>query len=526
MSNKKLAMTKLKRIIQMLSEHYSQNEICQETSSSKKTVSMYKKLADDTEFSYQELLHMEDSKLESLLQPPTVKRPEDPRKAQLDEMMPKIIQRLSQRYANVQLVYNEYYIKNCPDGYKYTQFKKYINDYKKANSYSYHNSYVPGEEWQIDFAGDSLYLTDKNTGEITEVVVLVCVMPYSQMPFLMALPNATTDWFFNGLNRGLEYLGALPSIAKSDNMKQWVTKSDRYCPVISEACAEWANYYGIGTTACRVRHPRDKGPVESAVNQLYKYIYARIQNEVFFTLSDLNNRLWILLDEYNNRPYRGSSRMEIYLNEEKPRMAKLPAVMHSFRYRKEVKLGPTYHVCVGQEHHYYSVPYTYVGQTVKVMWDAENVEIYSGNTLICTHDRSMVWYGYTTDKNHMPEAHKAYEHSRQYNAATIIDQASFIGPSVRWTVEEMLTKSVHPQQSYGQCQAVIALSKKYGRDRLENACRKMKDATSMASLRVLSNMLKNNRDLADQSKSSTTVNDSVRGASAYTHVNSRKEGLQ
>jgi hypothetical protein len=54
----------------------------------------------------------------------------------------------------------------------------------------------------------------------------------------------------------------------------------------------------------------------------------------------------------------------------------------------------------------------------------------------------------------------------------------------------------------------------------------MKDATSMASLRVLLNMLKNNRDLADQSKLSTTMNDSVRGASAYTHVNSRKEGLQ
>lgn len=138
--------------------------------------------------------------------------------------------------------------------------------------------YIPDEEWQIDFAGDALYLTDAKTGEITKVVVLVCVMPYSELLFLMAIPNATTEWFFLGLNKGLEYMGALPSIAKSDNMKQWVSKSDRYSPQLSDACMEWANHYGIGCTACRVRKLRDKEPVESAVNQLDKYIYARIQD--------------------------------------------------------------------------------------------------------------------------------------------------------------------------------------------------------------------------------------------------------
>ena len=53
MSNKKITMMKLKRIIQMLSDGKSQNEICRETSSSKKTVSGYKKLADGTKLNYQ-----------------------------------------------------------------------------------------------------------------------------------------------------------------------------------------------------------------------------------------------------------------------------------------------------------------------------------------------------------------------------------------------------------------------------------------------------------------------------------------
>ena len=49
--------------------------------------------------------------------------------------------------------------------------------------------------------------------------------------------------------------------------------------------------------------------------------------------------------------------------------------------------------------------------------------------------------------------------------------------------------------------------------------------TSTASLRVLTNILKNNRDLAmkDSSPSSVVHNDDVRGANAFTKVNDGKE---
>jgi len=147
---------KLKRIIQMLSDGVSLNAICKETHSSKTTVSGYKKLADGTKLSYQKPLHMEDSKLEELLQPKAALPPADQRKEKLDSMMPEIIKRLSKRYSNVQMVYLEHYKKECPDGYGYTQFNKLVKDYQEAHSFSYHNTHIPGEEWQIDFAGDAL----------------------------------------------------------------------------------------------------------------------------------------------------------------------------------------------------------------------------------------------------------------------------------------------------------------------------------------------------------------------------------
>ena len=111
------------------------------------------------------------------------------------------------------------------------------------------------------------------------------------------------------------------------------------------------------------------------------------------------------------------------------------------------------------------------------------------------------------------------------NAASIISRASFIGPSVKWVTETMLTKAQFPQQAYGKCQAVMSLVKTYGSDRVENACHMMMTETSIASLRVLTNILKNNRDLAmkDSSPSSALYNDNVRGANAFTKVNDGKE---
>ena len=89
--------------------------------------------------------------------------------------------------------------------------------------------------------------------------------------------------------QALEFMGALPKEAKSDNMKQWVAKSERYSLTLSDGTVEWATYYGVEPTACRVRQPCDKGSVESVVNHLYHYIYARIENDTFYHQSHLSN---------------------------------------------------------------------------------------------------------------------------------------------------------------------------------------------------------------------------------------------
>lgn len=515
-------MLRIKQILQLLGDGLSQNKISAEVKCSKRLVSAVKKRADESGNAIGELLMLPDDEFKTIFSPrERPSRQEDDRKAELDRMMPEILKRLCRKHAHVQFVYEDYYHRVCPDGYGYTQFKKYVNEYRRNNDYSYHNMHEPGKEWQIDFAGDPLYLTDSRTKSRQKLVVLVCVMPFSNLPFMMALPNATTEWFFHGLNKGLEFLGAVPRVAKSDNMRQWVTKSDRYSLTYAAANVEWALYYGIEPFACRVRKPRDKGPVEGAVNQLYQYVYARIEGGEFHSLDALNRRIWELLEEYCNLPYKGSTRREIFEKYERPKMLPLPDSLYRFRLRKEVKLSGTYHVCVGRERHMYSVPYKYVGQKVKVMWDVEYVEVYVADELVCAHRRSLVPYGYSTVPQHMPEKHLAYQRSREVNAATLIEWGERVGPCVKWAIEDILRRTTFPQQAYGKCSGILSLGRKYGNARIDRACAMLREEYGTAGYKALANMLKNNRDMeADggETVSRTPFNDDVRGASAYMSI--------
>ncbi len=515
-------MEQMKRILQLLSEGFSQNYICKEVHCSKRKVSACKKQADTTGKSYGVLLCLSDSEFRNTFMPESEAVPEDSRKAALDLMLPEIAKRLTRKHANVQFVYETYYCKEVSDGYSYTQFNKHVRDYLERSSLSMHIEHEPGEEWQIDFAGDALYLTDRQTGNATKTVVLVCCMPFSNLLWMIALPSAATEYFYHGLNEGLRYMGALPAVAKSDNMKQWVTKSDRYSPAFSEANTEWCNYYGITPVACRVRTPRDKGPVEGAVNQLYKYVYARIENESYADIRSLNNRIYELLDEYNSLPYRGSSRWELFREYELPRMRELPSQMHRFRLRKEVKLGKTYHVCIGKERHFYSVPYKYFNQKVRVMWDAEYVEVYVGNERVCVHYRSHVPYGWSTESSHMPENHSMQpRHMMEADAVALVSRAERIGEPVKWAVEDILQKVTFPQQAYGRCNALMAMGATYGYNRLIKACQMLRDASANASQRAVAAILENKRDIEAEDPdivSRTPFNSDVRGAEEFARI--------
>ena len=499
----------------MLAASIPHREICEQLHMGRGVLAKYKKAADNSNLSYADGGRMNEEDLEAFLKSTRPESaPSDARKI-LDGLIPDYVSDLAHnRYLTVQHLHEDYK-REHPDGYGYTQFKKAIRDYQYAHNLSFHNTYLPGEEMQIDFAGDALWLTDPLTGEMTSVVVLVCVLPYSGMAYAKALPDASMEHFFGGISDAFTYFGGTVRKAKSDNMKQWVKKNDRYEPVFTDAATEWGAYYCTTLEACRIKKPRDKGPVEGAVMKIYNAVYAPLHDEVIFDMGSMNNRIFELLDDFNSKPSKvtGRSRLDIFEAEEKSSLGPLPEVPFRFRYRKEVKLSGSYHIQVADRK--YSVPYQYVGQNLTVVWDIDTVEVYAGNTRISVHDRNGVKDPFTHDED-MPPEHLEYKRSKACNAAYFLEKSEAIGPYTREAVDAILKRSRHVEQNYSSCHGVLSLDRRYGSERLENACKRLAGYKSI-TYTMIKNILEKNLDKADDQEPVSTMpqNDYVRGAEAF-----------
>ena len=330
-----------------------------------------------------------------------------------------------------------------------------------------------GKRCRLIPAGDALWLTDPKTGELTKVVVLVCILPYSGLGFAKAMYNASMENFFGGISDAFSYFGGTTRIAKSDNMKQWVKKYDRYEPAFNDAAVEWAAYYDTTLQTCRVRTPRDKGPVEGLVQKTYNAVYALLHDEVFYNLPSMNARIYELMDGFNEKPSRttGRSRRDIFRGGRATYVGQTAHDSIPLQISQGGELSGTYHVMVDK--HNYSVPYQYVGQKVSVLWDLDTVEVYSGSSRIAIHQRRQ-GSGYSTLDEHMPDKHLAYKHHGQgYNAAYFLEEAALVGSNTTSAVQSILNRTKHVEQSYKSCQGVLSLKRKYGKERLEKACKRL-----------------------------------------------------
>ena len=508
-------MSKLKRAFQMLAVQIPQRQICEQLHMGRGVLAKYKNAADTQHLNYASAGRMSEEELEKFFEFTKSEVGPTEQRSVMEDLVCSFVYDLSHnRYLTVQKLHEEYR-KKYPDGYGYTQFKKVIRDYQYAHNLSFHNTYLPGEEMQIDFAGDALWITDRKTGELSKAVVLVCILPYSGLGLIKVLPNASMEHFFGGISDAFSYFGGTTRNAKSDNMKQWVRKHERYEPIFNDAAVEWAAYYDTNLMTCRVRTPRDKGPVEGLVQKVYNAVYANIHDELFYDLASLNRRIVELMDAFNRKPSKtsGKSRMDIFISEERPSLGDLPENPYRFRYRKAIKLGGNYHIQVGERK--YSVPYQYVGQRLNVVWDLDTVEIYLGARRLAVHQR----FGrdkYSTLEEHMPPNHLEYQHSKSYNAAYFLEQAELIGPCTKDAMDKILSRDQHVARNYESCRGVLSLRRVYGRERMENASRRLTDCTSI-TYSMLKNILRKNLDKAEESETVSRVpkNDYVRGPEAF-----------
>jgi len=519
MANRKATMTDLKIIIREFVKGTPLREIERKLKLSRTSIRAYKERAEQSGKTMHDLQSIPDAELHSILTKNDAHRGRDEERHKfMEDNLESYAQSMKRKYMTYDVLYEEY-CKTTDNPYGYTQFKAIIQEYEKAHDYKYHNVYSPAHEMQFDFAGDPLWVTDVNTGECIKAIILVVVLPFSMMSYVIGMVSTKMEFLFSALSKALYYFGGVPEISKTDNMTQWVKKYDSYEPALNEAAQQWCLHYNTDMVGCRSRKPRDKGPAESLVNQVYKYYYSRTYDKTFTSIEALNAHLMELNDRYNNEIMRGRtySRRQKFESEELPYLLPLPSEPYLFKYEKSIQVNSTYHFQIGKNR-FYSVPCQYIGQKAKVVFDADTVEVWVDMKRIATHKR-LYHEGYSTVPEHMPEKHRAYAESKEYNAAYFLRKAREIGPETVAVVDTVLNSAIFVQQSYRACQGILRLSNRYGPERLESACKLMEPKTAATYKRVNA-ILENNMDKHPARRelainSYMPFNDNVRGPEAY-----------
>jgi hypothetical protein len=136
------------------------------------------------------------------------------------------------------------------------------------------------------------------------------------------------------------------------------------------------------------------------------------------------------------------------------------------------KVQKNYHVVLGEDRHQYSVPFQYIGQQAKIVYDHQHVEIFIGLERVAFHQRNYQRNYYTTTAGHMPEKHLRYQQTRGWDAGYFLKMAAKIGPCSKDYFQKVLDSKDFVEQTYRACLGLKSLSEKYGGQRFEAACRR------------------------------------------------------
>lgn len=512
MAARTIEMSKVKHVIRMYESGVPKKEIAKRLGISKNTVKQYIRKVLENNLSPPELLDIETPELEGIFGSSVY---QDQKYLQLESLFPYFEKELRRTGVTRQLLWHEYKSKH-PGGYSYSRFSFHFGRWQKTSRASMHMEHEPADKLFIDFAGKKPSYIDRTTGEIIPVEVLITCLGYSQLIYVEGLRDQKGESFVAGCENALHYYGGATKALVPDNLKSAVTQASRYEPAINEMYREFANHYGMVVYPARSRKPQDKSLVEKTVSIVYNKIYAVLRNRVFYSLQELNQAIWDLLDEVNQMNFQGKpySRRDLFEQQEKQLL--LPLRHDRFEIRESVRVTVMKNsfVLLGKDKHYYSVPFRHIGKRVKLVYGYRTVSIYSSGERIAFHLRDTRPYQYTTNPEHLPSSHRFVA---DWSPEKFLKWGAAIDKDVQIYIQGIFDRNTYPETAYRSCMGVLALAKKKGNDRLIAACRRGLYYHSFG-YRIIDNILKKELDkqpLEGAVQHKLPLHENLRGADYY-----------
>lgn len=513
MAGKPKRMSQVKQIFLRHSQGQPIKVIARDLGISKNTVKSYLQKAAFGELNLSTLLELEEPVLEAKLFSgnPSYK---DDRYEYLKSRMQHYHKELKQVGVNRKVLWQEYCI-GTSNPYSYTQFCYHLQQFRRSVKPTMVMDHQPADKLYIDFAGKKLSYVNRYSGEVIEVEVFVACLPYSDYCFAMAVPRQSTEDFLYGLTCCLKDLGGVPQTLVPDNLKAAVIRANAYEPELNQALEDFANHYGCAVTPARPGKPRDKSLVENQVKLLYSRVYAKLRKQTFFDLASLNHAIAIKVKLHNQTRMQNKAycREEKFISEEKEHLNSLPGDDFEIKYYREYKVANNNHIRLGIDKHYYSVPFTYIGKQVKVIYTHRLVKIYHQAKLIATHPRNPKKGGYTTCKEHLCSHHQYY---KKRSPTYYLQRGYGHSETLYKYFQALFEQDKYPEQLYRTCDGVLHLAKRTAESPFIKACHIAMEHQNY-SFQFLKQLLENKMTEYQQDAPQKTLpkHHNIRGAAAY-----------
>jgi transposase len=467
MPNNLIVMNKVKQILQWYTEGVPKLKISQKAGVSRNSVKSYIRQFIAMDKSLEELLSLGDADLEKLFLAKQVKEP-DRRYNDLIAFFPEVDKALKKKGNTLLKLWQEY-LKKYPDGLKHTQFSEHYRQWSKRTNSTMHVDHKAGDKMYVDYAGEKLQIVDADTGEISNVEVFVAILGASQLTYVEATMTQRKEDFIGACENSLYYFGGAPQAIVPDNLKSAVIKSDKYEPTLNESFRDFVEHYKMTALPAGPYKPRHKALVEGAVKIIYQTIYTKIRDHVFHSIEELNIAIWEALEIHNTNLLRGRpySRRQMFEEIERSVLQPLSVYRYELKNKRVATVSKNNYVCLGEDKHYYSVPYQYIGKKVSILYSQSQVDIYYRYEHIACHKRNRRAFMFTTIEDHLATKHK---YQSDWTPEKFIERAKAIGEQTEKYLTGILSLRKHPEQSYKTCQGILSLAAKVGNERLNAAC--------------------------------------------------------
>lgn len=513
MANKPIEMKLLKTVLRMHTQGYGQRAIARHCGLSRNTITKYLSIYARLPHCWDELEQLSEEALSHLFLREQDKPPNE-RLETARRFFPYMSKELRKVGVTRQLLWEEYKARH-PDGYMRSQFCEHFARWGKRTGLSMHIPYKAGDKLLVDYSGKKLKVVDPETGEVCDKEVFVAVLGASQLLYVEASDSQRKADFIGSCERALHFCGGVPRAIVTDNLKSAVVKSNRYEPRLNPDFADFADHYETAILPTRAYKPKDKALVEGAVRISYQQIFARLRHETFTSLEALNAAITELLAIVNARKLSGRpySRRELFSETEAEALAPLPATRFELREYAKATVLQNSHVCLSQDKHYYSVPYTYIRKPVKLAYTTHLVKVYCEGHCIATHERIRSPYGYTTEAGHLASSQKEYT---KWNPDYFLKWAASIHEDVALLISHILEKRRHPEQAYKSCVGILRLAGKVDHGRFIRACTLALEYERYSYMGVV-DILERKADLLDEepARKGLPTHPNIRGGAYY-----------